>query len=97
MDTGIKLSRCRLLASAGNGLGLMALLSPTVASLLETVQTAGRSVEHLSPVEAATNEEYWNMIGAGIRYLAKRPQQRLDEPKPKNDCRGFFSLLDEQA
>jgi selenocysteine lyase/cysteine desulfurase len=40
----------------------MALLSPTVASLLESVRAAGRTVDHLSPAEAATNEEYWEAI-----------------------------------
>lgn len=62
MDTATKLSRGKLLASAGKGLGLMALLSPTVKSLYEFVQSAGRLVDHLSPDEAATNEEYWAMI-----------------------------------
>jgi isopenicillin-N epimerase len=64
MDTGTKkLSRGKLLASAGNGLGLMALLSPAVASLHETVQNAARIVDDLSPIEAAANEEYWSVIG----------------------------------
>ncbi|MEO8648603.1 MAG: aminotransferase class V-fold PLP-dependent enzyme [Acidobacteriota bacterium] len=66
MDTGKKLSRGKLLASAGKGLGLMALLSPTVASLLENVAAAGRSIEHISPSEAATNEKYWSIIAGAF-------------------------------
>ena len=62
MDKPIKLSRGRLLASAGKGLGLMTILSPSVASLYKYVQNAGRNVDHLSPAEAATNEEYWAEI-----------------------------------
>lgn len=62
MDTGRKLTRRKLLASAGKGLGLMAMLSPTVASLLETVRTARQMVDDMSPVAAAANEEYWGMI-----------------------------------
>ena len=40
----------------------MAMLSPTVRSLLGNVQAAGQLVEHLSPLEAATHEEYWQLI-----------------------------------
>ncbi|MDI1242742.1 MAG: aminotransferase class V-fold PLP-dependent enzyme [bacterium] len=40
----------------------MALLSPTVASLLQNVEDAGNSIDHLSPLEAATNEGYWSLI-----------------------------------
>jgi selenocysteine lyase/cysteine desulfurase len=62
MATDKKLTRSRLLASAGKGLGLMALLSRTVSSILERVQNATFAIEHLSPTEAASNEEYWNSI-----------------------------------
>lgn len=41
-EAGSKLSSGRLLASAGKGLGLMALLSRTVGGLLETVSAADR-------------------------------------------------------
>lgn len=63
MDTGTKLSRGKLLASAGKGLGLMALLSPAVASLLTDVTMAGRAIAELSTTQAASNEEYWRKIG----------------------------------
>ncbi len=63
MDTGTKLSRGKLLASAGMGLGLMALLSPVVASLLKEVTEAGEIVDDFSATEAAKIEEYWNIIG----------------------------------
>lgn len=59
MDCPTKLSRGRLLASAGKGLGLMAILAPSITSLYKNIKEAALSVGHLSPVEAATNEEYW--------------------------------------
>lgn len=62
MDERRKLSQGKLLSSAGNGLGLMALLSPKVARLLEEVRDAGRLVEDMSPQKAAANEEYWALI-----------------------------------
>lgn len=54
--------RRRFLSNAGKGLGLMAMSSATVASLFDTVQGAGRSVEHLSPIRAAMDEDYWATI-----------------------------------
>ncbi|MDI1242164.1 MAG: aminotransferase class V-fold PLP-dependent enzyme [bacterium] len=56
------IDRRKFLASAGKGLGLMAVSSATVASLLKNVQAAGKSVDHLSPVEAATDEDFWATI-----------------------------------
>lgn len=50
------------MASAGNGLGLMSMLSPAVTALYDNVLAAGRSVEHLSPLEAAADEQYWGVI-----------------------------------
>lgn len=57
-----KVSKEKLLRSAGKGLGLMALLSPTVASLLERVRRAGESVDGVDPNESAKNEAYWTQI-----------------------------------
>ena len=54
--------RRRFLASAGKGLGLMALSSATVASLFENVNAAGKAVAHLTPAEAAANEDFWAAI-----------------------------------
>ena len=62
MDTGSKLTRSKLLASAGKGLGLMVILSPVVRSLFERVQSAGQMVADLSPVEAAKHEDYWSVV-----------------------------------
>ena len=58
----IDYSRRTFLSSAGKGLGLMALSSATVASLLENVVAAGRRVSSLSPIEAAADEDYWTTI-----------------------------------
>ncbi len=55
-------NRRQFLTSAGKSLGLMALSSATVASLLENVRAVGKAIDHLSPVEAASNEDYWAAI-----------------------------------
>src|SRR5436190_5786039 len=47
---------------AGKSLGLAALCSPTVASLLRNVEAATKNVAHLTPEEAATDEDYWATI-----------------------------------
>jgi len=47
---------------ASRGLGLAALSSSTVASLLRDVHAATKSVSHLTPEEAATDEDYWAAI-----------------------------------
>ena len=54
--------RRKFLALAGKGLSLMALSSSTVASLFENIKAAGRSVDHLSPIEAAADEDFWATI-----------------------------------
>jgi selenocysteine lyase/cysteine desulfurase len=55
-------NRRTFLASAGKSLGMMAAASSTVASLFDAVNAAGRSKGHLSPIEAATDEDYWSAI-----------------------------------
>jgi selenocysteine lyase/cysteine desulfurase len=40
----------------------MALSSSAVASLFESVQAAGKRISHLSPIEAAADEDYWTTI-----------------------------------
>src|SRR6187401_1025036 len=56
------IDRRKFLSSAGKGLGLMALSSTAVASLFENVTAAGRAIDHLSPLAAATDEDYWANI-----------------------------------
>lgn len=56
------IDRRSFLSHAGKGLGLAALSSATVASLFNNVNAAGRSIEHLSPIEAALDEDYWATI-----------------------------------
>jgi len=55
-------SRRDFLRFAGRGLGLAALSSATVASLLKNVEAATKAVVHLSPEEAAADEDYWAAI-----------------------------------
>ena len=56
------IDRRKFISSAGKGLGLMALSSATVASLLKDVVAAGKAINHLSPIEAAMDEDYWATI-----------------------------------
>lgn len=62
MTQGNDIDRRRFLTSAGKGLGLMALSSATVGGLYRDVVAAGKAVEHLSPIEAAMDEDYWAAI-----------------------------------
>ena len=54
--------RRNFLSLAGKGLGLAALTTPTIASLLRTVEAATAGVAHLTPQQAATNEDFWFTI-----------------------------------
>src|ERR671926_148923 len=53
------LDRRRFLSSVGKGLGLAALSSSAVASLLKDVQAAAKRVARLSADEAARDEDFW--------------------------------------
>jgi isopenicillin-N epimerase len=53
------LDRRRFLSKVGKGLGLAALSSSVVASLLKDVNAAARRVAHLSAEEAARDEDFW--------------------------------------
>jgi isopenicillin-N epimerase len=44
---------------AGKGVGLAALAVPAISSLLNDVHAAARRIEHLSPEEAASDEDFW--------------------------------------
>lgn len=53
------LDRRRFLSSVGKGVGLAALASSTVASLLKDVNAAARRVARLSVEDAARDENFW--------------------------------------
>src|SRR5258707_6823710 len=55
-------TRRDFISLAGKSLGLAALSSATVASLLRNVEAASKNVAHLTPQEAATDEDYWATI-----------------------------------
>jgi isopenicillin-N epimerase len=57
-----EIDRRRFLSSAGKSLGLAALSSATVGSLLRNVQAATKSIAHLTPQQAAMDEDYWAEI-----------------------------------
>lgn len=56
------INRRIFLSSVGKGLGLAALSSATVASLVLDMKAAGKAIDHLSPIEAALDEDYWTVI-----------------------------------
>ncbi len=55
-------NRRNFLTLAGKSLGLAALSSTTVASLLKEVAAAAKSVTHLTTQQAAMDEDYWSII-----------------------------------
>ena len=55
-------SRRGFLSVAGKGLGLAALSVPTIGALVKEVEAASRSVAHLTPQQAAIDEDYWSVI-----------------------------------
>jgi selenocysteine lyase/cysteine desulfurase len=55
-------TRRDFLALAGKSLGLAAVSSASVASLVRDVEAATKSVAHLSPEDAAADEDYWATI-----------------------------------
>ena len=67
-------TRRNFLSLAGKGLGLAALSSTTVASLLNTVAAATQSVAHLTPEQAANAPELQN-------YYTRSPGERLARSK----------------
>ncbi len=52
-------SRRQFLSMIGKGVGLAALSSATVAALLEDLHAATKRIEHLSPEQAAMDEDFW--------------------------------------
>lgn len=57
-----ELHRRNFLSLAGKSVGLAALSSVTVGSLLRDLQAATKTVSHLSPQQAAMDEDYWSTI-----------------------------------
>jgi isopenicillin-N epimerase len=55
-------NRRKFLNSVGKGFGMMALSSVAVASLFESLKGATRRIGHLSPEQAATDEDFWATI-----------------------------------
>src|SRR5881227_2258427 len=55
-------TRRSFLSLAGKSLGLAGLSSATVASLLRNVEAATKTVAHLTPQQAALDEDYWATI-----------------------------------
>jgi len=60
--TSLEYPRRNFLSLAGKSLGLAALSSATVASLLKEIRAANSSVAHLAPEQAAMDEDHWSVI-----------------------------------
>ena len=58
----LETSRRDFLSLAGKGLGLAALSVPTIGAVVKGVEAASRSVAHLTPQQAALDEDYWSVI-----------------------------------
>jgi isopenicillin-N epimerase len=56
------LDRRDFISVAGKSVGLATVAFPSVASLLKEVQAASNSVAHLTPQQAAMDEDYWSVI-----------------------------------
>ena len=57
-----RIDRRDFLSKVGKGVGLAALTSATVAGMLDELNAATRSVAHLAPEQAATEEDFWYEI-----------------------------------
>jgi selenocysteine lyase/cysteine desulfurase len=58
----IELDRRKFLSSVGKSVGLAALSSSVVGSLHSNIEAATKSIVHLSPEQAAMDEDYWTKI-----------------------------------
>ncbi len=56
------LDRREFLSMVGKGVGLATLTTGAIAALWSDVQAAARRVDHLSPEQAATDEDFWMTI-----------------------------------
>jgi isopenicillin-N epimerase len=62
MKSSFEVDRRSFISLAGKSLGLAALSSATVGSLLKEVVAASKSIAHLTPEQAAMDEDYWSII-----------------------------------
>jgi selenocysteine lyase/cysteine desulfurase len=60
--TNPNVDRRNFLSLAGKGVGLAVLSSATVAALLEEIHAASKSIAHLTPAQAAMDEDFWFTI-----------------------------------
>jgi len=58
----VDIDRRAFLSTVGKGMGLMAASSTVIASLFQNITAAGKNIKHLSPLEAAADEDYWTTI-----------------------------------
>jgi isopenicillin-N epimerase len=62
MSSSAEFARRDFLSLAGKGLGLAALSSTTIASMLQEIHAATKSIAHLTPAQAAMDEDFWFAI-----------------------------------
>ncbi|HEX6730005.1 MAG TPA: aminotransferase class V-fold PLP-dependent enzyme [Pyrinomonadaceae bacterium] len=55
-------SRRDFLSLAGKGLGLAAMAVPSIGALAKEIETATKTVAHLTPEQVAMDEDFWSVI-----------------------------------
>src|SRR5688500_1610719 len=58
----LETTRRSFLSLAGKGLGLAALTVPSIGALVKEIEAASKTVAHLTPEQAAMDEDYWSII-----------------------------------
>ena len=55
-------TRRDFLSLTGKGLGLAALAVPSIGKLVKEVEAVTKNIAHLTPEQAAMDEDYWSVI-----------------------------------
>jgi len=58
----IETNRRAFLSLAGKSIGLAALAVPSIGKLVKEIEAATMNIAHLTPEQAAMNEDYWSII-----------------------------------
>jgi selenocysteine lyase/cysteine desulfurase len=61
-DTDRRLDRRTFISQVGKGIGLAAVAIPAVGALLDDLRAASSRIAHLTPGEAAQDEDFWSVV-----------------------------------
>src|SRR5258705_3837056 len=99
--TNHSVDRRNFLSLAGKGLGLAALSSATVASLLKEIHAASKSIAHLTPAQAAIDEDFWftiqNAFSVTRGIINLNNGGVSPRPRIRTQTLGRFTLQQERA